>query len=218
MIDGLALYTASVFRLDPTATTPIEPLADIIPGITPLRVTFDSVDSESYNSEYDTTEHAVQAAGVIDFTSHVRKRLKSLQITGTLGALLPLVLGPAPPQLPFSPRLDVLRLRNLEAIADARQPVAVSTPRVFLRRCLITSLQASWAPAENDSIIVALSLREVRFVSPLTGDFITPDYPAQTPGNNEASGGGQSATTPVNETATASSTPGVPPTLSAGAP
>lgn len=215
MIDGLAYYTATVYRLDPTGTTPLELLADIVPGITPLRTTFDMVDSESFTCEYDTTDHAVQAFGIVDFTSHVRKRLKSINITGTLGALLPLVLGPPPPQLPGSPRLDVLRLRNLEAIADARQLIAIATPRVYLRRAIITNLQHNWSPGEKESITVSITVREARLVSPLTGDFVSPDYPAQTPGNNAASGGGQSPTTTVDAEVTPSGITGVPPTIGA---
>lgn len=206
-------FTASIFRLDPVAGVPIEPLADFIPGLTPLRVTLDMIDSESVSYDYDVTEHAVQSW--LDVSSNIRKRLESLTITGTLGATPPPTIAPFIPGLggggatpfipgvPFQPnmppmppelvRLDMLRLRNLKSIADARQPVMVTTPRVTLGRCAITSISPSWSPDLGESSTVSISFREIRLVDPLLGP-VVPDFDEMIPGNNTETLGGASAT------------------------
>lgn len=205
---NLGATTCSVFRLDPLGIAALEPIADILPGVTPLRVTFDMVDGETAIYEYDVTEHAIQAFA--DVTTNVHKRLEMITITGTLGALPPLLpVGavPTPPGL----RLDLVRTTNLKAIADSRDPIMLVTPRVGLAKAFITSIQQVWSPPSGNSTVVTLVVKEARLVSIITGDLIAPDYPSQTPGNNEASGGGQSSTTPAGETATPSGTTGVPP-------
>jgi len=210
---NLGATTCSVFRLDPLGVTALEPIADIVPGLSPLRVTFDMVDGEQAIYEYDVTEHAIQS--FLDVTSNVRKRLEQITITGLVASappLLPMGAAPSPPEL----RLDLIRAANLKAIADSRSPVMVVTPRVGLAKAFITLIQQGWSPAQGDSTVVNLTVREARLVSPLTGDLIAPDYPSQSPGNNAATGGGQAATTPVGQTATPSGTTGVPPTVGGG--
>ncbi len=207
---NLGATTCSVFRLDPLGVTALEPIADIVPGLSPLRVTFDMVEGEQAIYEYDVTEHAIQS--FCDVTSNVRKRLEQITITGFLGAmppLLPMGAAPAPPGV----RLDLIRMTNLKAIADSRSPVMVVTPRIGIAKAFIQLIQQGWSPAQCDSTQVNLTVREARLVSPLTGDLIAPDFPAQAPGNNAATGGGQAATTSTGQTATASGTTGVPPTV-----
>ena len=205
---NLGATTCSVFQLDPMGIAALEPLADIIPGVTPLRVTFDMVDGETATYEYDVTEHAIQA--FVDVTTNVHKRLEMITITGTLGAmppLLPMGAVPTPPGL----RLDLIRVANLKSIADQRSPIMLVTPRVGLAKAFITTIQQVWSPPSGDSTVVTLTVKEARIVSIITGDLIAPDYPSQAPGNNAASGGGQASTTPAGETATPSGTTGVPP-------
>lgn len=207
----LAIFTCSILRLDPLGVAPLEQVLDIVPGLSPLRVTFDTVDNESATYEYDVTEHPV--GSVADITSNVRKRLESITISGTLSRAPPLLPVP-PPALPSSVlQLDLLRFRNLKAIADARQPIMLVTPRVGLPRALITSLQEQWTPADTESIAVTITVREARLVSPIIGAELATDYPAQTPGNNAATGGGQSSTTTLNQGTTPSGVTGLPPTL-----
>lgn len=226
----LGARTCSIFRLDPTGTVPIEPLIDILPGYSPLRVTYDLVDNESYTCDYDTTEHSIQS--VLEITSHVRKRLRSISIVGRLTPLpppfvtsgsgvlpgLPIPIGagldapnvaPTPPGL----RLDLVCFRNLEAIADSKRPVMVITPRVGLAKAIITSLSQLWTPKDGESIVVSISVREARLVSPITGDVVAPDFPSQAPGNNASTGGGTQAPSTVPSSATPSTTPGVSPSM-----
>lgn len=208
---NLATYTASIYRLDALGIAPIEPIVDLVPGYSPLRVTFDMVDQESATYDYDVTEHSIQSA--VDISSNVRKRLESITITGTLaatGPLLPLVQQPA---FAGVTRLDRRRVRNLKAIADAKSLVMVVTPRIGLAKAVITQITDPWTPDQGESSMVTISVRQVRLVSPITGDLIAPDYPAQEAGNNVRSGGGQSATTAVNQTATPSATTGVAPSV-----
>lgn len=199
----LGANTASFYKLDPTGKVPLEPILDLVPGITPLRVTLDMVDNETITFNYDVTEHAVQS--FLDTTSNVRKRLETMTITGTLGATPPLltfplsgVAGPAlNPPVPPVPgsllRLDLLRLKNLQNIADDRRPVMVVTPRYGMNSAFITSISEQWNPSMGESMIVSVNVKEARLVSPITG-LVEPDFPAQTAGNNAATGGGQTST------------------------
>jgi len=221
---NLGATTASFFRLDPLGVAALEPLIDLIPGLTPLRVTFDMVDSESATYTYDVTEHPLQS--FLDVTTNVHKRLEKITITGTLGATPPLqnfppaplpspssaggaalAVIPPPPVPGSSLRLDLLRIRNLKSIADARAPIMVVTPRLGLGKCFIESIVPNWNPNLAESSTVTITVKEARLVNPLTGgELLAPDYPAQSPGNNASSGGGQSQTSAAGESASPAST------------
>jgi hypothetical protein len=213
---NLGANTCSVLKLDPTGSIPREPLLDLIPGLTPLRVTLDMVDSESASFDYDVTTHSIQST--LDVTSNVHKRLRGLTITGTLGATLPL-LPVIPPPVPGSLlRLDLVRLKSLVDMADERALVMVVTPRVALARAFFTKITQNWSPSNAESTSVTLTFIQARIVSPLTGDLVAPDYPAQEPGNNAATDGGQSSTSSAGTSATPSPTVGVAPTIGGSVP
>lgn len=202
----LGASTASFFKLTPLGV-PFEPLIDVVPGVTPFRITFDMVDNENVTHSYDVTEHAVQT--FFDVTSNVRKRLVKVAITGTLSAVPPLLpIGAIPVPGSFL-RLDLLRIQNLEALADSREPIMVVTPRFGLPKCIIADVSRNWNPGMGESSQVSIALTEARIVSPLTG-ITEADFPAQAPGNNAAQGGGQSATTDPGVSASA------PPTDASG--
>lgn len=226
---NLGATTASFFRLDPLGVAALEPLIDLVPGLTPLRVTLDMVDSESATYQYDVTEHPIQS--FLDVTTNVYKRLERITITGTLGATPPLVTFPPtpipgppsggaiipPPPVPGSfLRLDLLRIRNLKAIADARAPIMVVTPRLGLAKAFIESIVPNWNPNLAESSTVSITVKEARLVNPLTGgELIAPDFPSQEPGNNAETGGGQSQTSSISESATpqTGSPDGLPPSI-----
>lgn len=215
---NLGAFTCSVFRIEPFTGIPLEPLPDIVPGVTPLRVTLDMVDGETATWEYDVTEHAVQS--FLDITTNVHKRLERLTVTGTLAAQpadppFDILQAPAPG---FLVRTDLMRMKNLKRMADQRMPVMVVTPRVRLARGIFTSIGQVWGPDDGESIGCTLVFKEARLVSPLTGDLVSPDFPEQEAGNNVASGGGQSATTTVEGAEmTPSANDGLPPEVGASA-
>jgi len=224
---NLGARKCSVFRLDPTGTVPLEPLADMVPSVTPLRVVLDVVDGEQETHEYTVTEHAVVGFG--DITSHVHRRLRTLNVTGRLVSSLPLVPNPVPPPpaplgvgvtLPFSAgsfiRLDLRRFNQLVAIGEAKQPVMVVTPLGSMARAIITSLSRNWGPPDGESLNVAIAFKEARIVSPLTAAAL-PDTGESLSGNNVASGGGEQATTPMDATSVPSGVDGVPPDIVTGA-
>lgn len=210
---NLGATTCSIFRLDPLGLMALEPLVDLVPGVSPLRVTFDMVDGEQASFDYDVTEHAIQS--FLDVTSNVRKRLETISVTGFLGAMPPFLGSFAPPSIPGL-RLDLIRIANLKSIADARSPVMVVTPRIGLAKAFITSISQPWSPSDGESTVITVTFREARLVSPITGDLI-PDFPSQAPGNNAVAGGGQVGTSAAGQTATPSATPGVAPTVGGGA-
>lgn len=214
--------TASFYLLNP-AGIPFEPLPDLVPGITPLRVTYDMIDQEQAVFEYDVTEHVVQSLG--DISSNIRARLKSVTVVGTFSGVPPLTPTPIaafepdgpvsfflPPAPSAAVRLDLLRAAHLQAIADKKRPIMMVTPRVSLPMALITSVQQTWSPPLGESLTVAVTVRELKLVFPLAAPAVAPDYSAQLPGNNAAVGGGQSATTEFTGTLAPSSVPGGAPT------
>lgn len=225
---NLGARTCSIFRLDPASSTvPLEPLADIIPAFTPLRVVLDMVDGEQIVHEYSVTEHAIVGFG--DITSHVHRRLVRLSITGRLVNGLPLQALPVPPPppptgaalgaLPVSAasavRLDLMRFTNLRAIADSKRPVMVVTPRVSMPRALIASLAGNWSPKDGESYMVSLAFTEARIVSPLSSTPV-PDGGSMANGNEARTGGGEQATQTVNVETTDSGIDSVPPRLGGG--
>jgi len=205
----LGTETASLFALDPTGTTPVEPVADIVPGITPFRITLDVVDSETLSRRYRVTRNALQ--DFADATSNCYAELVQVTIQGTLSGVGP--LSPAVGQAPlFGARLDLARMSNLEQLADRRRPILLISPRISIAKAFITALDRIWTPAHGESTGVAITFLEARIVSPLAVAAI-PDVDSLEPGNNAAIGGGDgavasSASQPV-QGATQASAPGL---------
>ena len=213
--DPLAQFTCSVFRLDALYTKPVEAIVDIVPGITRMRVTLDMIESETASYEYDVTEHAITADREI--SSHVRKRLETITISGIIGRTPPMLPVPGPPNFKGLIKLDLLRLEHLKRMADERLPVMVLTPRVGLARAFLTSVRSRWSPGTGEAISVSIIAREARLVSPQFLAAIAADYPAQESGNNAATGGGQSSTEDLGEVESISDAPGIPSQLGAAA-
>lgn len=180
----LGSQTCSIYALDPTGTTALEPVADLVPGVTPLRITIDTIDSENYQVNYRVTQHTLQ--DLTDTTSHVYRELIKLTVTGVFGAAGPMVPGTG---LVRVARFDLLRYRNLKNLADQRRPVMVVTPRVSLARCFITSIPSNWTPADGDSLPISLSFTEARVMrSESIAAF--QDVDSLATGNNASTGGG----------------------------
>jgi hypothetical protein len=210
----LGAKTCSIFRLDPfTATIPLEPLLDIVPGVTPMRVTLDMIDNETVSHTYALTTHAL--VDVADATSNVHRELEKMTIAGTLSANIPIPIPVLPLQALPNPlgilRLDLIKLRNLRQMGKDRQPVMVVTPRYAMARAFIGKIDATWKPDDGESIQVSIEFTECRIVSPQVGPALQADYSAQLPGNNAPTGGGQAATSSTPVTPVDSGTPGIPP-------
>ena len=199
----LGLSTASFFRLDPTFTVPIEPLADIVPGVTPFRVTLSMVDAENHTRSYRITQNTLQ--DFTDTTPNVHRELIQIAITGTLSASPPMSLAGVPPPPTFGFRLDLLQMANLERMADERKPIMVVTPRVSLATCFVQSIQRVWAPSDGESTPVTITVIEARIATPFSTN-VVPDTDTLAAGNAATSGGGEQSTTPSN---TATSAPAV---------
>jgi hypothetical protein len=196
----LGARTASFYRLDPTGTVPIEPIADLRPAFTPNRVVLDMVDTEDIERTYQVTANALQ-----DFTSatsNVHRDLIRLTVSGTLisGIDLPFVgavgLGGVP-GFGGGLRADLLKIANLEALADAREPIMVVTPRVSLPKAFIESISRGWSPEQGENTLVTVSLVEARVVNPLSADAAVPDVAGSNTGNNATVAAGAQSPLPV---------------------
>jgi len=196
----LGLSTASFYKLDPTGTVPIEPLADIIPGVTPFRVTMSMIDNENYVQSYRVTQNTMQ--DFTDTTPNVHRELIMLTINGTLSSAPPMSLTGLPPPPTFGFRIDLLQMANLERMADERKPIMVITPRVSLATCFIQSIQRPWAPTNGESVPVIVSVLEARIASPFNVAAL-PDTSSLAAGNTQTTGGGEQSTTPSQTTASA---------------
>lgn len=121
---------------------------------------------------------------LLDTTPNVHREPVELSISGTLSAVGPVL------QLPtFGFRFDLLRLWELELMADQRKPIMVVTPRVSIAAGFIQSLQRNWSPADGESINVTVQIVEARILSPLETNAI-PDTVSMESGNVSSSGGG----------------------------
>ena len=185
----LGLVTCSIFALDPTGTVPIEPVLDLVPGVTPFRVTFDVIKSENKSAKYRVTTNTLQDFS--DTTPNVHQDLAEITVTGVLSSMGPLSLagGPVPT---LGARLDLLRIANLERIADKRRPVMVVTPRISLSKAFITNISRPWSPSDGESTVVQISFIQARILSPLLGAALL-DTASLAAGNTATTGGGTQA-------------------------
>lgn len=191
---ALGSQTCSIYALDPSGTTAIEPVADIVPGITPFRVTLDTIDSEQFQVQYRVTRHTLQ--DLTDTTSNVYKELLVLTVSGVFAAGGPvgIGIGTAPSTgLRRLARFDLIRFANLKRIADQRKPVMVITPRHSMARAFIFGLPTSWSPTDGDSLPITISFLEARVMrSESIAAFA--DVDSMATGNNASTGGGTGGT------------------------
>lgn len=214
---NLGARTASFFKLDPTGTVPVEPLLDLVPALNPARVTVDAIDSESKDSTFLVTTNALQ-----DFTnaqSNVHKDLDRITITGTLISSIDLGLvgsvGIAGiPGFGGGLRADLLKVDNLERLANRREPIMYVSPRIDMPKAFIEFIGRSWDPETGDNTIVTVTLVEARIVNPLIADATVPDVEASNTGNNAVvSAGAQSPAPVATQTVTNSPVTGIAPNL-----
>ena len=209
--------TATIYKLDPAGLLPIEPLVDIIPTVSPNRQSVDVVLSSSHTESYSVTRNAIQRG--FDTTSHVKKQLAQVSITGiisgapllaiagAIGAALGALnssgavdvnprlqsIGAQVPGFP-SPRRDLLQLQMLRLLADQRKPVMLATPDFALPRCIITRISRSNGAEVGIGTEVVIDFIEARIIAPQFTDAI-PDLDAVLNGNSSAvDAGGQPAT------------------------
>ncbi len=205
----LGARTMAFYRLDSTGTQPIEPLGDLIPSVTSDRVVLDMVDSEDVERSYNVTTNALQ-----DFTSatsNVHKNPERITVSGTLVSSVDLALAGS---VGFAGlRADLIRVANLEELADARQPIMVVSPRVSMARAFIESISRSWNPDQGENTLITVALVEARIVSPLTANEVIADVAASATGNNSTTqAGSQAAPTVQTQTLVPGAAPGLPPT------
>ncbi len=201
---SLGRTTCSIYALDARGT-PIERVADVVPGVSPLRVTLDTIDGEQLEQAWLVTRHTLQ--DLTDTTSNVRAELRMLTVAGVLAAAGPMVIGSGAVR---NARLDAIRFANLTALANLRRPVMVVTPRHSLDRAFITGLPASWSPTDGDSQPITIKFLEARVLtSASVASFV--DVDASPVGNNRSSGGGAGGSTSVAGEAFGPAGPGIPP-------
>lgn len=197
---NLGLRTGSFFRLDPTGTVPIEPIGDIIPALGGDRITIDALDSEEKSSTYLVTTNALQ-----DFTtaqSNCHKEPIRVSVSGILISSIDLGLVGSTglgglPGIGGGLRADLLKIDNLERLAERREPIMYASPRISLAKAFIESVTRSWDPDLGDNTIVSVSLIEARIVNPLIADSAKPDVEASLTGNNKDVPAGAQGGTPV---------------------
>jgi hypothetical protein len=177
----------------------------------------DIIDTEDIESTYLVTTNALQ-----DFTSaqsNIHKELDRMTLTGTLISSIdiPLVgsvgLGGIP-GLGGGLRADLLKIENLEVLANRREPVMVLTPRKNFPKAFIESIVRSWSPDVGDNTLVTISIVEARIVNPLLAASLLQDVAASNTGNNSVtSAGAQSPVEIVSPEVQQGATVGVSPTV-----
>lgn len=205
----LGLRTAAFYRVDSNSGLPIAKIGDLLPALGPDRVTYDVIDSETVSQGFAVTTNALQ--DLSSATSNVHRDLIRVSLTGTLissidlGLIGSVGLGGVP-GFGGGLRTDLLKLANLEALADAREPIAVITPRLSLPLAFIESINRDWSPDIGENTIVSISLVEARIVNPLSAESEVPDVAASNTGNNSTTATGNQAA-PVVQTQTVTPPP-----------
>lgn len=187
----LGIVTCSVFRLDPTGTVPVEPVVDIVPGVTPFRVTIDVITQEQKTSNYRVTRNTLQ--DMTDTTPNNHRELEVINVSGVLSSMGPLTVAGGPPPATFGFRLDLQRINNLERLAAERRPVMVVTPRVSLASAFITSISRPWTPANGESTPVTITFMETRVLGVGQAIAALADTDSLAAGNTASTGGGTQA-------------------------
>ncbi len=192
---ALGGQTCSIYVLDPSGSTALEPIADLVPGVSPLRVTIDGIDSEQYQPSYRVTTNTLQ--DLTDTTSNVYAELIRLTVSGVFGAAGPMgvgIVGLPDTGLRRLARLDLVRYKNLQRIAAQRRPVMVVTPRCSLAKAFITGFPYNWSPSDGDSLPITLSFIEARVMSSASITAFA-DLDSMAVGNNTSTGGGTGGST-----------------------
>lgn len=210
LVGMLATYTCSVFRLNKLGT-PIEPVADIVPGVTPFRATLDAITVEEFLRSYSVTRHAIQ--NLTDVTVHRKRELQVLNVSGIISAApAPSVTG-LPLHAPTGGfRLDLLRKSMFERIADRGEPVMVITPRHSLARAWLVAMRTPWQVTDGRSTRIQLSFIEARLAQPSLVAAIK-DLDSLEPGNTTTTSAGEQAGTDVNTSATNNAVDQVAPSI-----
>jgi hypothetical protein len=163
-IQGLSIYRL----IPPLYLVPIEPVLDLVPGITPFRITADVIQASSMSRAFRVTRKRLQDFS--DVTTHVQEELRTLQADVLLAAG---GLTPSLPGLPGTPntglvrlaRLDLLRFSFLDQMASRREPVLAITPQ-FSITGFIEALTPQWGNVDGWSLRVGISIVEARIVGP----------------------------------------------------
>lgn len=206
--------TIVIYRITP-AGVPIEPIADLAPGLTGNRITFDLIENESFTQSYTVTTDPLQ-----DFTfatSNIHKNPRIMSVTGYLTPELQinagLDFGPslsASPPSVGQPAWNDVRLKNLQRLADQRMPVGIYTPRQAFPVCAITSIDAPWDPSLGKNTRITINFMEMTILSP---QFLALQQEAMIAGNNQVAGGGISGGEASNSSPSAPASAGNAPPL-----
>lgn len=213
--------TATLYLLDRFGVLPVEPImTDLVPGVTPWRGTLDHLSQDTVTASYEVTRHALWP---LDIASNIRRAPRIATVTGIItnaplvpanpfGAPTPTL--PAPP-MPQAVRGDVARADMLQQLADARRLVMLVTPTYVLTPAVVTSISRSWTPDDGYSVQVAITVEEVRVVSPMFGELTGTDGADLDCGAAGTSGGGAQSPAASTLDVTTSTTPGNAPAVGA---
>lgn len=197
---NLGLRTGSFFRLDPTGTTPVEPLIDLIPALTGRRITLDIIQSEDYEISFLITKNALQDLTSAQSNDH--QELKRITVSGIAISSIDLgIVGSVGvagvPGFGGGLRADLIKADNLIRLAERREPIMYVSPRIDMAKAFIENITQSWTPTLGDNTVLTISLVEARIVNPLIGVSTDPDLAASATGNNAPANAGAQGGTPV---------------------
>ena len=208
-IQGLSIYRL----IPPLYQVPIEPVLDLVPGITPFRITADVIQASSMSRAFRVTRKRLQDFS--DVTTHVQEELKTLQADVLLNAGGLNLSLPGIPNFPNTAlvrlaRLDLMRFAYLDQMAARREPVLAITPQ-FSITGFIEALTPQWGNIDGWSLRVGISIVESRIVGPSLASSV-PDVDAlSTGGNGSAQSGTSSGTSTVSVEPTSPAAPGISP-------
>lgn len=194
-----------IYVLDPTFTTPIQPIfLDLLPQAanSPFAISLDVAQTVSRVHKWKVTKNRL-----FDFTTATTHVQTQPQIASVSGILDPSPLAATSisgrsltvPTLGIL-RRDLLAKNILIAIGNQRRPVLVLSPDWTMPRAFLTSLVETGNEGDGEVSHVSLTFEEAIIVSPFLGNLT--DAAAMTGGASQTVDGGATAGAAV-ETPTA---------------
>jgi hypothetical protein len=175
------------------------------------------IDSEDVQRNYLVTSNALQDFSNAQSNIHrdlIRHTYSGTLVSGVDIALIGSVGAGGIPGFGAGIRADLLKIENLENLADRREPIMVVSPRVSLAKAFIESISRNWSPDLGDNTFVTVTVVEARIVNPLIADAVIPDVENSATGNNSVTeAGSQSPTEVVSPEVQQGATVGVSPTV-----
>jgi hypothetical protein len=166
-----------IYKLDPTLTTPIQPIyLDLLPLTipSPYAVQMDVAEAITRHTRYTVTEN--QVLGFRTITNNAHKELQRASVSGILDPRPLGVGGGVAEQALINPpsfgifRKDLIVKDILYRLADERKPMLVITPDWVMSKAFIEGITETQNAGDGEVTRLQIEFVEARVIIPFVGD------------------------------------------------